>query len=59
MAKLQLSLSLSLEVLLPMHVKQTVGVSATIAVSFQKVLDQFFFPVKLLGYLPFPICYKV
>lgn len=43
MAELQLSPSLSPELLLPMSVKQTVSVSATIALSFQKVLDQIFF----------------
>lgn len=43
MAELQLSPSLSPELLLQVSVKQTVGVSATTAVSFQKVLHQFGF----------------
>ena len=44
--------SLSPELLLPMSVKQTVSVAANIAVSFQKVLDQFF-PHKITGVLIF------
>ena len=58
MAELQLSPSLSPELLLPMSVKHTASVSATIAVPFQKVLAQFF-SSKSAEFLSFPICYQV
>lgn len=58
MAELQLSPSLSPELLLLMSVKQTVSVSATIALSFQKVLDQIFFPQNCWGFYLFQFAVK-